>query len=109
MTYITKWCLRFAQANGWYRAEREFTFGALASGKKGNAGPWRGDGWDVRRPLDHPEWFRAGGRPAAIVGHNYPNAREDELTRVGEQFGLKLHLHVAPAPRRAGTTPRPRS
>lgn len=66
----------FAQLNGW-RKSSGFSVSALRKQRKG-------PGWTTREIcdesvncdyLDHPEYFRADGRPISIIAHNYTHHR----------------------------------
>jgi hypothetical protein len=94
---------RFAQANGWRYAQRGFTLDALIRGTAhGGKSDRRLFDYLHSNPFDHRESFRLpksdGGRPVAILAHNYGADGEDGqlLRRLINDLEGKLVLHVPP-------------
>jgi hypothetical protein len=89
---------RFAKANGWRFSRSPFTIDALIYGKYSGGMSDREAGYNDGTPFDHSEYFRwpkvIGGRPAAIMGHNY---HDGDLRKLMDKLGGKLVLHIPPA------------
>jgi hypothetical protein len=85
---------QFAQANGW-EIRREFCIDVLAKNKV------RGYGNYDRLLIDHPDFFKLGRYPVAIVSHNYngsaPGSAGHLRESVATTFAGRLVLHVPPA------------
>jgi peptidoglycan/xylan/chitin deacetylase (PgdA/CDA1 family) len=89
---------RFAAANNW-RYSRGFTIDACINGKYSGGMNDRDAGYEIGlTTFDHPEYYRwpkaFGGRPAAIMGHNY---HDGDLRKLIDKLAGALVLHVPPA------------
>jgi hypothetical protein len=94
-------CARFATANGW-KVGKDFNVDLLISGRMHCGGDYYGNTGEYDHSLtDHPEYFRLGRYPVAIVGHNYVRddpAYVDHLKRsFAARFDGQLVLHIPPA------------
>src|SRR4051812_41067755 len=92
---------RFATANGWRCSKSHFTIDALINGKYSGGKSDREAGYDIgAMTFDHGEWYRwpktMGGRPAAIMAHNY-DGPHGSLGKFVDKLSGALVLHVPPA------------
>src|ERR1700733_3867580 len=86
---------RVAAANGW-RCGKHFSLDLLIR-NKANCGRRHFDNYGYHlNASDHPEYFRAAGKPIAIVAHNY-ELDVDGLRRLVSDFNGALVLHEPPA------------
>ena len=90
---------RFAAANGWRYSRSFFTIDAFINGKYSGGMNDKDAGYDIGvTTFDHPEYYRwpkvFGGRPVAIMGHNY---HDGDLRKLIDKLAGALVLHVPPA------------
>jgi hypothetical protein len=86
---------RFAAANGW-RYGKHFGLDLLIRNKAFH-GPGHYDNYGCHlNASDHPEYFRAAGKPIAIVAHNY-EMDVDGLRKLISDLNGALVLHEPPA------------
>jgi hypothetical protein len=80
--------LDYAIRNGWRATEASFSHSVLMRSGVTSGTYFTSHGLDH---FDHPDWFRASRRAAAIVGHTYPVAR-DESIELARYTGLGLAM-----------------
>ena len=88
----------FASLNGW-KVGKSFDL-ILLMNNKAHDGGVRGCRIEFEQfggyhtdGCDHAEYFRIGGKPMAIVGHNYPGQIEATRKGIAEIFKGRLKLH----------------
>jgi hypothetical protein len=86
----------FAVANGW-RCGAPFNFDLLIRNKANHGGDYYANySWQQPDACDHVEYYRIGGRPVAIIAHNYPRT-EERLRQLIDGLAGRLVLHVPAA------------
>jgi hypothetical protein len=80
---------RFARLNGWGQSRRGFSMGRLARLHACNDFPLWYFGGHRHPGMDHLYYFKANGRPVAIVTMPY-HASRGELRAVAKEYGLDV-------------------
>jgi hypothetical protein len=86
---------RFAVANGW-RCGAPFSLDLLIRAKLHNGSDWRSNHWQQPEACDHVQYYRIGGKPVALVAHNYQTT-EEHLRQLIDELAGRLVLHVPAA------------
>jgi hypothetical protein len=89
-------CQHFAAANGW-RCGAPFSLDLLIRAKLHNGGDYYANyNWQQPDGCDHAEYYRIGGKPVALVAHNYPRT-EEHLRQLIDDLAGRLVLHLPKA------------
>jgi hypothetical protein len=97
---------RFTAANNWRYSISFFTIDAFINGKYSGGMNDKDARYDIGiTTFDHPDYCRwpkaFGGRPGAIMGHNY---HDGDLRKLATKLAGALALHVTPAGKAASWT-----